>query len=183
MIVNDCPSWSLCISLMSYQQCNNQAPQDDPSALESFVLDDLHLIARAASSVPSPQPAPASCKQRSNLCSHHCYYDNTDPYSYFHDITLKSHNVLSCSIYKTVLWNIINIYIYMLVVYISHQRAHQWRPCLLCLAFFSNQLLKPMSFGLAMWSWWPRINVNTPNVMSPKKLATESLASQNVCMS
>ena len=42
---------------------NNQAPQDDPSALESFVLEDLHLIARAASSVPSPQPAPASCNK------------------------------------------------------------------------------------------------------------------------
>ena len=34
-----------------------------PSALESFVLEDLHLIARAASSVPSPQPAPASCNK------------------------------------------------------------------------------------------------------------------------
>lgn len=57
--LNDCPSWSLCISWAT----NNQAPQDDPSALESFVLDDLHLIARAASSVPSPQPAPASCNK------------------------------------------------------------------------------------------------------------------------
>lgn len=123
---------------------------------QAFHLRNLHLP--VATRIESAIPDTCVLWIMTLSGSHHCYYHNTDPYSYFHDITLKSHNVLSCSVYKIV-------------------------PCLLCLAFLSNQLLKPMSFGLAMWSWWPGINVHTPNVMLPKKLATESLASQNVFMS